>query len=460
MAYQSQCNSQMNTNHSLKAPVDSLLGRVVCKNYLIVSKINEGSFGKVYKAIHQIKQDYYAVKIEAQEHRQKKGETLRLEAEILKKLNGEKGIPRLYYYIEDSTQRVLVETLLGKNLDELYSLCNHKFSLKTILLFMDQAISRLEYLHSQGYIHRDIKPENFMIGIPPNENLIYLIDFGLNAPIYDSQKKLLPKLKGQPLVGTARFTPICSHQGYSQSRASDLESLGYLAIFFLKGSLPWMKIEAQTKEERFYLIGQKKMRETPMSLCYGLPREFEGYFNYIFNVSHDTEPSYNYLRKLLKGLMHRMQYNDNIFDWQEIIKKEEESKKSSNKKIKLNAQTQQFKPIESEDEQDSPKVAMMQSKDSKKSSSNFLKRSITDQLNFQKQQSINQRNNIELLISQNELLNLRLKQKIFSNNNNNKNQEESENFGFGIMIEYYQYPTRQQQMDQLITIITKFIINQ
>jgi hypothetical protein len=61
------------------------------------------------------------------------------------------------------------------------------------------------------------------------------------------------------MVGTARFTPVCSHLGYQQNRASDLESLGYLAVYFLKGELPWMNLEAKTKEEKFFLIGQKKL---------------------------------------------------------------------------------------------------------------------------------------------------------------------------------------------------------
>lgn len=53
----------MNTNNSLKTG-DPMIGKLVCKNYIILNKINEGSFGKVYQAIHQIKRDYYAVKVE------------------------------------------------------------------------------------------------------------------------------------------------------------------------------------------------------------------------------------------------------------------------------------------------------------------------------------------------------------------------------------------------------------
>lgn len=56
-----------------------------------------------------------------------------------------------------------------------------------------------------------------------------------------------------------RFCPICTHLNISQNRASDLESLGYLAIYFLKGSLPWMNIHADTKEDKIKLIGQRKM---------------------------------------------------------------------------------------------------------------------------------------------------------------------------------------------------------
>ncbi|KAM3127284.1 hypothetical protein pb186bvf_020613 [Paramecium bursaria] len=289
--------SSMNTKDTLQ--IDGWLGKIVCKNYEILNKIDQGSFGSVYCAIHQKKNELYAVKIEQNtKQRQKNGETLRLESEILQIINGQIGFPRLYYYMEDATNRVLVETLLGSNLEQLFQKQGKRFSLNTVLKFLDQAITRLEILHQVGFIHRDIKPENFVI----NEEIIYLIDFGLCMRIYENNQHV-KQLRGQPLVGTARFTPICSHQGYTQNRASDLESLGYLAIYFLNGTLPWMNVLGNTKEERFFFIGKKKQIVVGnRTLCNGLPREFQQYFDYIFGLQFQQQPNYEFLRKLLRKL--------------------------------------------------------------------------------------------------------------------------------------------------------------
>lgn len=107
-----------------------------------------------------------------------------------------------------------------------------------------------------------------MIGMPPDDKMIYLIDFGLSSYVIDENGKHIQNKPGQPMVGTARFTPICSHLGFLQNRASDLESLGYLAVYFLKGELPWMNLEAKSKEEKFYLIGQKKLNMPTEALWY------------------------------------------------------------------------------------------------------------------------------------------------------------------------------------------------
>lgn len=71
----------------------------------------------------------------------------------------------MHYYGVEGDYNVMVLDILGPSLEALFTFCDRQFSLKTILMLTIQMVSRIEGLHSKGFIHRDIKPENFLIGV-------------------------------------------------------------------------------------------------------------------------------------------------------------------------------------------------------------------------------------------------------------------------------------------------------
>lgn len=134
----------------------------------------------------------------------------------------------------------MVMDLLGPSLEDLFTFCKRKFTLKTVVILGEQMVQRLEYLHNNHFIHRDMKPDNFLVGVGKKEYMLYMIDFGLAKRYRDPKTgEHIPYRDNKSLTGTARYASVNTHLGIEQSRRDDLESICYILIYFLKGTLPW-----------------------------------------------------------------------------------------------------------------------------------------------------------------------------------------------------------------------------
>lgn len=178
----------------------------------------------------------------------------------------------MYYAGHEGDYNVLVMELLGPNLEELRVYSGGKFSLQTTLMLADQMIARIEHTHENFYLHRDLKPNNFSIGIGMRLNVIYLIDFGLGMTYKNKLTGTHITFKDKKeIVGTIRFASVNAQDGMEQSRRDDLESLGYVLIYLIRGALPWQKCPKGTQKRREDAILQCKQKISIEKLCTGLP---------------------------------------------------------------------------------------------------------------------------------------------------------------------------------------------
>ena len=296
---------------------DDILDQTFFLKYHCTKKLGQGSFGKIYEANY--KNEKYALKFE---DRKKDYSLLQNEAAIMNYLKGP-NIPLVKSYGFTSCYNILVMQLLGKSLEKL--LMEKKiFSMKTVCMLGYQMVNILEFIHEKHILHRDIKPDNFVMGLDELSDNVYLIDFGLSKK-YRSMKTLIqyPLVKKNKLTGTARYASINALKGYEHSRRDDLESVGYILIYFLKGKLPWQRINAKTKEDKYKKILEKKMEISSKELCKELPSEFEEFLEYTKNLEYNEKPNYEKLRKLFDDIMKKEKYSyDYIYDWTTLEEKE------------------------------------------------------------------------------------------------------------------------------------------
>lgn len=169
---------------------------------------------------------------------------------------------------------------------------------------------------------------------------VNVIDFGLAKKYRDALTSSHIPYRQDPVhgVGTPLFASLNTHLGVETSRRDDLESLAYMLIYFLRGTLPWRKVRAP----RHPPAGIDPASYNPISLTWdmirdaklaseelltvGLPAEFDVFFRYSRGLEFDDLPDYAGLRNLFKGLAERMGIEyDAVFDWTEPLSDDENS---------------------------------------------------------------------------------------------------------------------------------------
>jgi casein kinase 1 len=183
-------------------------------------------------------------------------------------------------------------------------------------------LSRVQTIHEKNLIYRDIKPDNFLIGRPGTKaaNVIHVIDFGMAKQYRDPKtKQHIPYRERKSLSGTARYMSINTHLGREQSRRDDLEALGHVFMYFMRGSLPWQGLKAATNKQKYEKIGEKKQTTAIAELCARFPEEFNKYLSYVRNLGFEDTPDYDYLRDLFtQALKNTGEVEDGEYDWMKL----------------------------------------------------------------------------------------------------------------------------------------------
>ncbi|KAL4696064.1 hypothetical protein H8957_017543, partial [Semnopithecus entellus] len=280
----------------------SKAGFIVGRKCKLVWESCSGSFGDICLAISIIKGEEVAVKLGSHNARHPQ---LLYKSRLYKILQGG-------WYGQEKDYNVVVMDFLGPSLEA------------------DQMIRRIEHVHAKNFIHRAINQDDFLMGIGRHCSKLFLIAFGLAKKCrHNRTRQHMPYREDKNLTGTALYATINAHLGIEQSHQDDMESLGYVSMYVHRTSLPWRRLKAATKKQKYEKTSEKM--STPAEvLCKGFPAEFAIYLNYCRGLHFEKAPDCMYLKQLFCILFGTLSHQyDYTFDWTMLKQKAAQQAASS-----------------------------------------------------------------------------------------------------------------------------------
>ena len=293
---------------------NNLLKMKIFGKFQIIKIISQSSFSTVYLGKYlKEKNKYVAIKVQALNSIISE---LEREAYFQYHLRGI-GIPKVISFGKTRKYNILIETLLGKTINKLFEMNdNIESKMKDMCMAAIQIIDRIEFLHSKNIVHQDIKPENFLVG-NPDTSIIYIIDFGLCKKYKSSRTgKHIIFSKSKKFLGTLEYCSINSMKGLELTRRDDMESIGYMLIHLIKGTLPWLGLEKIQFLEKYETVYKIKANISNEELCKDLPIEICEYMKYVKSLKYEEEPDYEYLRQLFFSILRNINEKFDLhFSW-------------------------------------------------------------------------------------------------------------------------------------------------
>ncbi|KDQ62390.1 hypothetical protein JAAARDRAFT_149241 [Jaapia argillacea MUCL 33604] len=263
-------------------------------NWLLGEALGAGFSGSIFRATNIYTNQVVALKIQPIDS---DCPTNRYERHIYPALQGGVGMPTLWASGVEGPWDYLVIDFLGASLDSLFRKSGKQMmDLRSVCSIAIQVISRLEFMHSRGVLHRDIQLGNCVIGQPPFEKVIYMIDFGFSKRYIDPHtKRHIPDSNAKrDFIGNYWFSSVAVHcRGKVPSRRDDLEAAALMFIHMLTPcGLPWTRNGVPKTDAAHEKLKRAKKAARPEDLCRGMPAEFEEFLRYCRRLQFAECPDY------------------------------------------------------------------------------------------------------------------------------------------------------------------------